>query len=329
MKKMTAILLLLVMVLFTACQGSGTAGTVSGAGPSETTAPVTVTHDWLPTANETRPYEEYLSKEYPIDKTFWPDTNMWVIHEGKSVPISQDDGQLPYALLYDQQIGLRIVHTANDRDNGWFSMDALPKPKEPEQLWIVPNTQGMQFSQRYTTDGQWVYGIRDGREIVRIELLTGQIQTLHTATALGDATMHSLQLCGHDVLFYVAPVGEYLGLYRLYLPTMKLDLLYDKLPVRSYMNSSPVYLDDYETFRWSQLNEDVYPLLKEVLDNEDHELRQWYFTDDQWSSFRAPQDMMDQWVFVKWTEELEQYYDIDAWELHIYNWKTGEHTVQE
>ena len=110
---------------------------------------------------------------------------------------------------------------------------------------------------------------------------------------------------------------------------MKLDLLYDKLPVRSYMNSSPVYLDDYETFRWSQLNEDVYPLLKEVLDNEDHELRQWYFTDDQWSSFRAPQDMMDQWVFVKWTEELEQYYDIDAWELHIYNWKTGEHTVQE
>lgn len=84
-------------------------------------------------------------------------------------------------------------------------------------------------------DGYWAYGIRSETELVRMEILTGRIEALFTAPQFyyhyrNERWFGQMTLIDHEMLYFLARTGDKIGVYRLYLPEMKLELLHDQIP---------------------------------------------------------------------------------------------------
>lgn len=105
--------------------------------------------------------------------------------------------------------------------------------------WVVPGSNDLTGISFLLCDGVWAYGVRGGTELLRMELLSGETETLFTADqflcgstsasgAVGNGT--NMLLMDHDWLYFLARVDNSIRLYRMYLPTKTLDLLCRQIP---------------------------------------------------------------------------------------------------
>lgn len=173
--------------------------------PEESSRP-----DWMPAAYKSTNYPNYLaSVRTPVYS--W---NSW---QGAG------DGNT-YYLDYTVE-GYCVC--SNDASIGFTSH------------WVVPGSNDLNGVSFLLCDGFWAYGLRGGTELLRMELLTGEIEKLFAAehflcgstssgSAVGNGT--NMLLMDHDWLYFLAKVDGSVRLYRMYLPTKTLDLLCRQIP---------------------------------------------------------------------------------------------------
>lgn len=101
--------------------------------------------------------------------------------------------------------------------------------------WTVPVSDDRDACIWMVCDGCWAYGVRSETELVRMEILTGKIELLFSAPQFyfhywNDQWFGEMTLIDHEMLYFLARTGDRIGVYRLYLPEMKLELLHDRIP---------------------------------------------------------------------------------------------------
>ena len=139
-------------------------------------------------------------------------------------------------------------------------------------LYRVPGSEKTPVGNWYLTDGRWVYFVLNNQSIYRTELETGVTEMLFAA----DQVLQGMHLCNHDVLYFAALTGETIDICRLYLPGMKLDVLFAveakdtslawfQLQRPESSNGSIV---------WTMMNPEFYPLLLDAVTNPDSAYRQ-------------------------------------------------------
>lgn len=101
--------------------------------------------------------------------------------------------------------------------------------------WTVPTLDDRSGCQWMLCDGSWAYGVRNGNELIRIDLLTGKIESIFTCDQMmcgmaSDDFVRNLMITDRDMLYFLAKVQEKIGLYRIYLPEMRLEFLHDQIP---------------------------------------------------------------------------------------------------
>lgn len=122
---------------------------------------------------------------------------------------------------------------------GGFCVESYNSSTGRQTHWTVPGTEDWQSDDILLCDGTWAYGVRRGTDLFRIELLTGKEEVLFTADRMmcGGISANgnvgngkNLLLIDHDWLYFLAKKEDSIGLYRLYLPTKKVDLLHNAIP---------------------------------------------------------------------------------------------------
>lgn len=213
-------LIMLLFLLLTGCcfTDPETTTTVPSAEPSSVPASVgtigeiqDVEQVWVPRPYCSIPYGEYLSEgRVP----FSIGGNCWVGTDGESEFFLDANAEGFCVRSYDSTAGLK-------------------------NHWTVPGTEDWQSDDILLCDGIWAYGVRRETELFRIELLTGKEDVLFTAdrmmcgriSANGNVgNGKNLLLIDHDWLYFLAKKEDRIGLYRLHIPTMKLDLLHNAIP---------------------------------------------------------------------------------------------------
>jgi len=215
MKVLQSVLMLLVCValLISGCAGlSGSAetslpteeSTVPTTPPTdEPTKPVEVNSEWLNAPLQHLSYQDFFAQERTLTRIY--DGSWEVAETGKR-----------YA-VYDDAYGLYIKPSGRDT-----SRDG--------RLHHVPNSEWIRESAYVSyrpTDGRYLYCIRNGNEIVRVELLTGEVEVLYS----GGEIVGLFAVYKEGVMYFAAREKEAVILYRLYIPERKLDVLYDQIPV--------------------------------------------------------------------------------------------------
>lgn len=126
--------------------------------------------------------------------------------------------------------------------------------------WTVPDLDDRTGCQWMLCDGIWAYGVRNGNELVRIDLLTGQIESIFICDQMmcgmaSDDYVRNLMITDRDVLYFLAKVQEHIGIYRIYLPEMRLEFLHDQIPTDALLCELRIRQDN-----WNQHRVDVYYL---------------------------------------------------------------------
>ncbi len=100
-------------------------------------------------------------------------------------------------------------------------------------VWYVPESAALAGCDTFFTDGSCAYCVRDGRELLRVDLYSGVVETLFTGQRILTQDRNWGQLYDGNVLFFLAQSGDKGALYRLYLPSLTLDIIADRLPLKS------------------------------------------------------------------------------------------------
>ena len=85
-----------------------------------------------------------------------------------------------------------------------------------------------------TADKNWIYGISEASELVRVSY-SGKIETLFAdrtglLRSLAEKEHAPIYLADGCTLFFLAGTDEGIGIYRLYLPNKQADVLYSSIP---------------------------------------------------------------------------------------------------
>ena len=85
-----------------------------------------------------------------------------------------------------------------------------------------------------TADKNWIYGISETSELVRVSY-SGKIETLFAdrtglLRSLAEKEHAPIYLADGCTLFFLAGTDEGIGIYRLYLPNKQADVLYSSIP---------------------------------------------------------------------------------------------------
>ena len=80
----------------------------------------------------------------------------------------------------------------------------------------------------FLCDGRNALGFREDGTFVQIDLLTGE--RTETKLPVPDGTVMDFQLVHPDVIYLTMMHSDHGAFYRLYIPTMTVDALYDKIP---------------------------------------------------------------------------------------------------
>lgn len=101
-----------------------------------------------------------------------------------------------------------------------------------EKWWDIISCSGCEW---IATDQRFIYGIRDDRELIAVDFFGNNYQVLFTDTTEQLGKLGEIYFLNDGVIFFLAGSGEDIGIYRLYLPEMKCDLLYGDIPADSFM----------------------------------------------------------------------------------------------
>lgn len=272
-----------------------------------TTAPTEPDISWVNNKQDFLPYEAYFSEPYLYKsekKAFGRNGNFhWRVPADKGY--RWFDLEKDAAGYYIHQSGYKQV------------LRRLPVISEMTNcVW-------------HFTDGKWLYGIRDNRQVIRVNLETEQAEVIFTGDWIPvDESSIWQGFCLYDdtVLYFPAIVDERIEIYRVYLPEMRLDVLYDKIPGSPYMGYHEYVIYDSMNIHWECLNPECVPYLQQILSDPDSKYRT-ADTEAAWSIKQLDsQKRMDALSTVIWAFEAD--YLIPAWAEYTMNCQTGEISVR-
>ena len=219
-------------------------------------------------------YNGSINYEFlPMVVTLIPTEDSWHIVSNLPAPEPTDTSWQPTEKVsksYDEYFSLirQLGHQQISKDLTWFGGDGAEYTLQSmaesglcvlsnaqEVLWTVPGTENPSGIQWLVCDGQWAYGITD-TDLVRLELLTGKQESLFTGEKLlcGDKGYEAanLMVCDRSFVLFAAVNNGKGCIYRLYLPTMTLDLICDEIPA----DTLPCWLEI-----WMPENNRHYPFM--------------------------------------------------------------------
>ena len=223
----------------------------------------------------------------PMVVTLIPTEDSWQIVSNLPVPEPTDTSWQPTEKVsksYDEYFSLirQLGYQQISKDLTWFGGDGAEYTLQSmaesglcvlsnaqEVLWTVPGTENPSGIQWLVCDGQWAYGITD-TDLVRLELLTGKQESLFTGEKLlcGDKGYEAanLMVCDRSFVLFAAVNNGKGCIYRLYLPTMTLDLICDEIPA----DTLPCWLEiwtpeDNRYYPFMFLNPQLQPIVYDTL----------------------------------------------------------------
>jgi hypothetical protein len=195
---------------------------------------------WQPTEKTHKSYDEYFSRTRKLGYSQISNNLTWTGANGAE-----------YSLQSMAESGLCVLNEAQ------------------EILWAVPGTENSSGIQWLVCDGQWAYGILSNN-LLRIELLTGKQESLFTGEKMLCGSMGykaaNLMVCDRAYLLFAAVSNGKGCIYRLYLPTMTLDLLCDEIPADTLPCWLEIWMPEdnrYTPFMF--LNPELQPIVYDTL----------------------------------------------------------------
>lgn len=119
------------------------------------------------------------------------------------------------------------------------------------------------------SDGKWAYAIQNQRQLLRVDLSSGQAETLLTDMQFHvgwERSISNFYLCDHDVLYFAVRNSDSIAICRLYLPDLTLDTLYDQIPTES-MQFNILKPTDTSTISWQMTNPAFTDIFRQVIAN--------------------------------------------------------------
>ena len=235
-------------------------------GPSNPPAPDT---PWLTAARDHLPYEEYFSTVRIFSYIAGPYSTIWNVNADGNPGIlySGTPTANAYCLKPDQH-GLHILSYGTQKT-----------------VWTVPDSQNLTSAARFITDGRYAYCIRDRKELLRVELLTGKREILATADRFPVESDYCLSLHDREVLLYLTQTDDKISVNRLYLPTMTPDVLCDNIPAEAFLCYFTLSYNDTDALLWCIMDPAFIPKITDILSDQDSDYRQYVTNPDSlWSA---------------------------------------------
>ena len=313
MKRYWIVFLLLMALILTGCQSG------------QASQPPTETPTQAPTEPATEPPTEPATEpptEPPTEPTEPPEPDLsWLAPERTSLSYEEFFGENK---LYEDfpwywERWNYVTYSSNSayalvvKGDGWYINSKDPNRREENPLHIVPGSDELKSLKIAFCDGRFAYGFIEEFTLLKVDLLTGQteeIPTGITAVKRVNCTMP------HPDVLYIRAAGEtYEGVYRLYLPTMTLDTLYDEIPLNTPEDQKKVFFPEgtRDYLLVSYMNPRFYQFYQSVLADKNSIYR---------SEFRIKEIADALWEAGSW-ENIEEDYP-PRWELaHMICKKTG------
>lgn len=232
MKRWIAMMILVALTLV-GCQIAEPAGTdgktPTGSGSSQPPESSDEDVDWAPESWTQLSYDEYFSRPRAAEPSWG-----WV---SPSRP-----GATFYLVGTENGLEVQMINSE--------SAEAVPVYQVPDSEELAEIT--------WASNGRRAYGVRDGREVLELELKTGKTRTLFSGEKVRELT-----LAGQDLLFFLAETGEEVSLLRLYLPEERLDTVAALPGYNEHWLSYQV--EDSALVELRYMNPDFYPLLLQTM----------------------------------------------------------------
>lgn len=164
-------------------------------------------------------------------------TDCWKAEPHKTPWEVEEQAYLSYEEYFSQQ---RLYDYAEDVFSGWSLQDAdisydgtvlRLTDSKGTPMRDIATLKGYLFQ---TADKNWIYGISEASELVRVSY-SGKIETLFAdrtglLRSLAEKEHAPIYLADGCTLFFLAGTDEGIGIYRLYLPNKQADVLYSSIP---------------------------------------------------------------------------------------------------
>lgn len=164
-------------------------------------------------------------------------TDCWKAEPHKTPWEVEEQAYLSYEEYFSQQ---RLYDYAEDVFSGWSLQDAdisydgtvlRLTDSKGIPMQDIATLKGYLFQ---TADKNWIYGISETSELVRVSY-SGKIETLFAdrtglLRSLAEKEHAPIYLADGCTLFFLAGTDEGIGIYRLYLPNKQADVLYSSIP---------------------------------------------------------------------------------------------------
>lgn len=206
--------------------------------PTVPTEPELSADDCLLTERKTLTYEEFFGEDrvYAIDSSIG--YGKWTLPSG------------------DERM-LFTTHWDWDRKEVYVSSYAC------EGRYYVPGTAAYRIGYSILeADGMYIY-FRNNEEIVQLDMRTGKARQLVKCDYIGSA-----YICGKDALYYAAVTDGKLAINRLYIPTMRLDVLYDDFAVGTPYGEQELFLYMPESTQGDIVVRCINPEMREQINKE-------------------------------------------------------------
>ncbi len=335
MKKLLALILALLLVL-TACAvetppettsptTEPTAQPTTEPAVEPTTAPATEPTTapteppepetpWLTAIPEAQSYDAYFSEVRIFTHSANLYVNRWKVNEDGSAGMIPSDYEPDqgYALVLDDE-GFLIVTFANDEWlPGWISGSRTGRglqwnaDRNPLKIiWEVPGSESLTDIDCYITDGRYAYCVRSQNQILRLDLLTGDTETLFTAESIPVSSKDCICLHDQSVLVFLSQTGDKISVNRLYLPTMALDVLYDEINADAFVGNFYLSYDDTDALLWGIMDPAFIPRLTDILSDPDSDYRKYAVAPNRIWGVTDLAQIVDQQDFITIVQMIE------------------------
>lgn len=220
----------------------GTTATQETQPKPTVTEPLFTDTSWLPVWGEVPSYEEYFSEKhaYPYGDFLNLLSHSWGIREDGTLAADDSEADRQYRLTQGTD-GLYVQISKN----GTYVT-----------VWYVPESAALADCGTFFTDGSYAYCVQDNRTLLRVDLHLGTVETLFSRKRIFTQDCNWGQLYDGKVLFFLAQSGGKGALYRLYLPSLTLELISDQLPLESLICSFNYWPDetDASIIHWDTIN---------------------------------------------------------------------------
>lgn len=332
MKKVTILILIvgLFLVCLAACNQSVSLqeppATEPTQAPTEPTTPLTEPADTTPTEPGQReiPWDVPETEPAPSYEDYFAETVIYIEQDERGETYNYANNDLRDS-IYAYKLTYEAPHLYVERC----------KYYENERLWEVAEIPDLQIM---VYDERWIYAIEGGTDLFRMDYFGENRQLLfRDESGLISQLQNRIIVADEKVAFFMAGNAEGgASIYRLYLPEMKLDVMYhyDKEGLEAFYFATPYSREelsgqtevepDYNLgsvqpysnheVLWYSANREFYELLVEKAADP-----QWYET--HFGNLEVPLDMCIGSV----ESEYQCWQRID----HYYNVQTGTYRTQE